>query len=457
MTEKSTGLTRRKILGGTAALAAAAAAGAGGTFALLSDTEQSTNNSLSVGTLDLATEGTESATTTLSVSNEGTGTSGQVSTEVNNQGSLDGFLNFDVGTVDDKENGVVDDAEQVSGENGGSPGELAQYVTFRLGYDGNDNGTLGSDEIVAEGRLSDGGRNYLMDNVQFNPNVPIPAGGDRDFYLEWEIDGDAGNEVQSDSVEVDFTFELLERERGADVVLTGNTTYGQGAGFAEAWDTTADSGTPDIAHSGSGAWGTVDHGSGSYKQGFYFAGDFSSISPLKGYTIDQIAEISYWLYEPNPLNGNDIYLVIYTRPEGDGNDGDSWYDSRLEALPTNANGGGSPNFTPGQWNMFSTSGSASNTLVFDDNGHKTGNSVGGPILPTLSDLQNNVPLDWGNYDSSPSQGDTDTSDNTIDYANQEVLALSLQTNSTSPELKAWIDDITVELTTGEELTIDLEP
>jgi hypothetical protein len=47
---------------------------------------------------------------------------------------------------------------------------------------------------------------------------------------------------------------------------------------------------------------------------------------------------------------------------------------------------------------------------------------------------------------------------TRDYRDREVLALSLQTNSTSGQsLEAFIDDITLKLTTGEELTIDLDP
>lgn len=444
MTDRTIELTRRNVLAGLTAVGAAGVAGAGGTFALLSDTEASDNNTLSVGTLNLTTNGNESATTTLNASEVGTGTSGSATLTVNNTGTLDGRLNFGVSAIRNLENGLVNDAElDDPDENGGSPGELSQYVSLRLGYDNNDNGNLNSSEAVVDGSL-DG-----MKNVQFNPNVSISAAGSKDFVIEWEIDEDAGSEVQSDSVEIDFDLELLERAQGADVVLTGDTPYGQGAGFAFPWDTTTDSGTPDIAHRGSGAWGTVDHSSSGteYKQGFYFAGDFSAISTLSGYTVDEIAEISYWLYEPNPLNGNDIYLLIYTRPEGDGNDGGSFYDSRLVALPTNANGAGSPNFTPGEWNKFSTRNSASNTLVFDDSGHKSGNNIGGPVLPTLSDLRSGS-LDWTNYDSSLSS--------TFDYRNQEVLALSLQTNSTSPELQAWIDDIVVKLTTGETLTIDLE-
>ena len=462
MSKNTIELTRRKVLGSAAALTAAVGAGAGGTFAMMSDTEQSTNNSLATGTLNLQTGGTEAATTTFSAADLGTGSTGTASSTVNNAGSLAGYLNFDVDEVRDFENGIANDAEaNAPGEQSGQ-GELSQYVTVRLGYDGNDNGNFNSSEIVTEGSLEG------MENVQFNPNVPISAGSSKEFFVEWEIDEEAGNEVQSDSVEVDFTLELLERERGADVVLTGDTPYGQGAGFAFPWDTTADGNTPDIAHSGSGVWGTVDHSSSGtgnavpnendnevYKQGFYFAGDFSSVSTLSGYTVDEIAEISYWLYEDSQLAGNDIYLLIYTRPEGDGQDGESWYDSRLVALPTNANRE-SPNFTPGEWNEFSTRNSASNTLVFDDSGHKSGDSVSGPYLPTLSDLRSG-PINWTTYDSSPTPDEGGSTPNTIDYRDQEVKALSLQTNSTSPDLEAWIDDVTVELTTGETLTIDLEP
>jgi predicted ribosomally synthesized peptide with SipW-like signal peptide len=436
MTERDITLTRRRILGSVAALGAAGAAGAGGTYAVLSDTEQSTDNSLSAGTLNLRTGGSESATTTLSASNNGTGSSGVASTTVNNVGSLDGVLNFDVGAITDLENGIVNDPESdAAAENGGSPGELSEYVTFRLGYDSNADGSFDDAETVVEGSL--GG----MENVQFNPNVPIPAGSDREFFVEWEIDGDAGNEIQSDSIEVDFTFELLERGGAADVVLSGSTPYGQGAGFAFPWDTTT-----SVAHTGSGAWGTVDHSSSnsSYKQGFYFAGDFSAISTLSGYTVSEIDTISYWLYEDSPLDGVDIYLNIYTRPEDDGDDA-AWYDSRLQALPSEANRG-SPNFTPGAWNEFTTDTGATNTLVWSDTG-RGGNF--NQDLPTLDNVQSGA-VDWSNWGASLSQ--------THDYRDEEVMALSLQTGSGSGvDLEAYIDDITVELTTGETLTVDLEP
>jgi predicted ribosomally synthesized peptide with SipW-like signal peptide len=267
----------------------------------------------------------------------------------------------------------------------------------------------------------------------------------------WWVPLDHGNEIQSDSASFSLGLytEQCRHNDGEGMApeatpLSIDSPQGQGGGFANAWDT-----SETLAHVGSGSWGTIDRsGQGSYKQGFYFAGDYDNIDALPStYTVADIEEISYWLHEPTPLDGNDIYLLIYTRPEGDGNDGGSFYDSRLVALPSNANGS-SPNFTPGEWNKFSTESGASNTLVFDDSGHKPTNNVGGPSLPTLADLQGG-PVDWTNYDSSLSD--------TYDYRNQEVLALSLQTNSTSPELEAYVDDVTVTLVNGDTLRLDLEP
>jgi predicted ribosomally synthesized peptide with SipW-like signal peptide len=429
-------LSRRKALGGIAALTAAGAAGAGGTYALLSDTEQSTDNTLSAGTLNLVAGGTnDSPTTTLTVTNGGTGSSGRGTTTVTNVGSLDGYLNFDVGQVTDAENGSNDPEREAEGGSVGSEGELSEFLTLRLGYDTTGDGTLQDDEVVAEGSI-DG-----MEHVQFNPGVTVSGnGGTREFVAEWEIDDEAGNEVQSDEVEVDFTFELVERQTEADVVLTGDTPYGQGAGFANAWDTSG-----SLAHTGSGSWGTIDHSpQSSYKQGFYFAGEFSSTESLPDYTVSDIAEISYWLYEPDSLDGVDIYLNIYTEAEGDGDDAASWYDSRLQALPSKANNG-SPNFTPGEWNEFNTRDSAGNTLAWSDTG-RGGNFV--TPLPKLSDLRSQQ-LDWSNYGGNLSI--------THDYRDETVRALSLQTGSQSGvDLEAYIDDVTVELLSGETVTYDLE-
>jgi len=220
--------------------------------------------------------------------------------------------------------------------------------------------------------------------------------------------------------------------------LSIDSSQGQGEGFANPWDV-----SETLAHVGTGSWGTVDRsgqGPNSYKQGFYFAPEFDGTA----YTVADIQDISYWLYEPTALGGVDIYLNIYTRAESDGNDA-GWYDSRLQALPSESNGG-TPNFTPGEWNEFSTASGASNTLTWSDTG-RSGNF--NQPLPTLDDVQSG-PVDWSTYGANASF--------THDYRDEEVFALSLQTGSQSGvDLEAYIDDVTVTLTSGETLRLDLEP
>jgi predicted ribosomally synthesized peptide with SipW-like signal peptide len=266
----------------------------------------------------------------------------------------------------------------------------------------------------------------------------------------WWLPIDHGNEVQSDSVTFDLGFytEQCRHNDGEGMApeatsLSIDSPQGQGGGFANPWDV-----SETLAHTGSGSWGTISRDPqsvDSYKQGFYFAGDFDDVDVLPStYTVADIEEVSYWLYEPTALEGVDIYLNIYTRAENDGDDA-AWYDSRLQALPSEANGG-SPNFTPGEWNEFSTAGGASNTLTWSDTG-RGGNF--NQSLPTLDDVQSG-PVDWSTYGANVSF--------THDYRDEEVLALSLQTGSVSGiDLEAYIDDVTVTLTSGETLRLDLEP
>jgi len=90
-------LSRRKVLGGVLTVGAASAATGAGTMALFSDSEESNNNSVQAGTLDLTVGGNNSST--LSVSNIAPGDSGRTAIAVNNAGSLDGSLDVNVSDV----------------------------------------------------------------------------------------------------------------------------------------------------------------------------------------------------------------------------------------------------------------------------------------------------------------------------------------------------------------------
>ena len=402
-----------------------------------------------------------------------------------------GYIWMNSGRVSASENGLTEperedeDEDQTLDEDGnvvpkteGDDGvvELLDEVQVAIWHDDGDN-VLMDEELVssphdvessdtitlsrADAMIFRGTLREVFEALSAAQGIPLDADSStsgRDCYpnsttrhvaFAWWLPVDTGNEIQTDSVEFDLGFytEQCRHNDGSGqapeelLTLTGDSPQGQGSGFANPWDTST-----SLAHRGSGSWGTVDHSSNnsSYKQGFYFGGQFSNLDVLPEFTVGDIAEISYWLHEPTALAGNDIYLNIYTQPEGDGDDGASWYDSRLQALPSDANQG-SPNFTPGEWNKFSTSASASNTLVWSDTGH--GGAINQP-LPTLDELQAG-PLDWSAYGGGQST--------TRDYRDETILALSLQTNSTSPGLVANVDDVTVRLESGAELVLDLEP
>lgn len=90
-------LNRRRVLGALGTVGVASAGAGAGTFALFSDTESSTGNSVQAGTLDLTLGNGGSAT--LSASNVAPGDSGSDVLQVNNDGNIDGSLDVNVSNV----------------------------------------------------------------------------------------------------------------------------------------------------------------------------------------------------------------------------------------------------------------------------------------------------------------------------------------------------------------------
>ncbi|MFB6176159.1 MAG: TasA family protein, partial [Halobaculum sp.] len=147
-------LTRRRVLGGALTVGAASAATGAGTLALFSDTEQSSGNTVSAGTLDLTADGDDDATTTLSVggSTVEPGASGSGATTLSNAGSIDGFANFDVSTVQQNENGQTEPERPVdnsggdpgtgSGELGGLIPDTWSTLDVRYGFDTTGDGNI---------------------------------------------------------------------------------------------------------------------------------------------------------------------------------------------------------------------------------------------------------------------------------------------------------------------------
>jgi predicted ribosomally synthesized peptide with SipW-like signal peptide len=478
---KKIGLTRRQALAGLGTIGIASAGAGLGTTALFSDEESFDGNTITAGTLDMSVTATVEAAndywkeqvtledleatadgeavTGLQVNDVKPGDWGIICFEID-VGDNPGYVRTTTEGLTTSENGYTE-PEPTEGDDENDPndedgaGELQDFMLAEVyrSFDASDDSDpprshlspSGGDPVAPEGST-------VWDTyTTFSTGVPmlesdgslmeVGSGADAaEWCLLLYLPEDVGNRVQSDGFSFDLVFEA-EQVRNNDnpfqpLVLDGGTAQGQGAGFANPWDTTT-----SVAHSGSGAWGTVDHSpASSYKQGFYFP-----MHSLPDFTVSDIDDVSYWLYEPTALDGVDIYLNIYTAPEGDGDDAASWYDSRLQALPSEANGG-SPNFTPGSWNEFSTESGASNTLTWSDTGR--GGNFNQP-LPELADIQSGS-VDWSTYGANASFSH--------DYSDEEVWGLSLQVGSQSGiDLEAYIDDVRVELASGDVLEMNLEP
>ena len=196
-------------------------------------------------------------------------------------------------------------------------------------------------------------------------------------------------------------------------------------------------GTNDASHLGSGCWEAVK----DQKMELYIDPTVAPFSSLDSFTIDEIASISYWTNKPGAEGDVDFYLAIYTVP--DGNDDYGWYGYRLNGEPYFSD---SLNAAANTWNEWNTD-VGTNQLTFFDTA-KTG-TYGFYGQPTLQDLQATDSFDWSGYYSCASTA--------INYGAETVKFISFQTGSGWMDtFEGYLDYITITLTTGESLTIDLE-
>jgi predicted ribosomally synthesized peptide with SipW-like signal peptide len=189
MSESKLELNRRRVLGGIVTVGAAAAAAGAGTVALFSDTEESTNNTVSAGTLDLGGDGTNSAVTTVSVSNVAPGDSGGGTTSLKNVGTIDGVVDLEFSTPTNNE-GANPDAETDTG----SPGDLGSVLEVTV--------SLGSTTV------RDDTFNNVFDGNDDDTNVPLTAGSTKTLSVDWTLPSGTGNDIQGDEVLGDITIEL---------------------------------------------------------------------------------------------------------------------------------------------------------------------------------------------------------------------------------------------------------
>jgi spore coat-associated protein N len=179
-----------------------------GTYAYFSDTESSTGNTLTAGTLDLNIEGGDIAVTTFDVSDVAPGDNGTASSTLANVGSLAGEL--DIATS------VVSNTPGAGGEFGGGSGELGASAQIAMYLDVDQSGTWTAGDI---GLQSDGSTYTFPTSLDYDEIddyasetwdavETMNASASDDIFVDWGVPTTAGNEIQGDSVSFDITFTL---------------------------------------------------------------------------------------------------------------------------------------------------------------------------------------------------------------------------------------------------------
>lgn len=181
------------------------------TQALFTDTETSTENNFTTGTLDMSVDGNNgTAFDSIVVDNIGAdGTvNGTRTWTINNSGSLPGVLSFAVTDLANLENGCNEPeakVDQTCDDPGINQGELGDAITTNVVLnDGTTSSTVVNTDL-ATANMSQ----YASQWDTNAANTVIPAGGSVTITMNWANDPQSyGNEIQSDSLNYQVQFDL---------------------------------------------------------------------------------------------------------------------------------------------------------------------------------------------------------------------------------------------------------
>jgi spore coat-associated protein N len=197
----------KKILGLTLATLLVMTFVSGGTWAYFNDTESSSNNSLTAGTLDLNIEGGDSAVTTFSVDSAVPGDSGSGSDTLANVGDLNGELDIEFSAITNTGGSGGGEFEDGIG-NLGAVAEIAAFIdvdqsgTWNSGDIGlKSDGTTYNDSVALDYDAIDDYDSQTWDAIE-----TLAASSTDDFIIMWRIPAGAGNDIQGDSVSFDIAF-----------------------------------------------------------------------------------------------------------------------------------------------------------------------------------------------------------------------------------------------------------
>jgi len=183
-----------------------------GTYSYFSDTETSSGNTFTAGTLDLKVNGKDDPDVfRIEVGPIYCGWSKEYRWTLKNDGNLDGILWFEIVNVVNADNGVTEPEMGSPGEDGIELGELGDYLLHKMNffkpgtYQDSSRPRIGSqtgsniDHWISLNSVK-GLKLYYENN--------LGAGKEKDLCIVFKVNGDVGNCIQGDSVTFDIVFHL---------------------------------------------------------------------------------------------------------------------------------------------------------------------------------------------------------------------------------------------------------
>jgi predicted ribosomally synthesized peptide with SipW-like signal peptide len=198
-----------KILISLMTIALVGALVGGGIYAYFSDTETSTGNTFSAGTLDLNLDSGNTNVVKFNVSNASPGSSGGGTWTVTNAGTTDGYL--DLETVGITQGiGTTTDPELVNEPTGLDNAQLGTYLMVHMFIDANNNGNWDAGETDILGtNATPVAINTIAGN--YSLDLFLTASATNYVTLRWSVPVSADNRIQGDSVILGMTFDLQQR------------------------------------------------------------------------------------------------------------------------------------------------------------------------------------------------------------------------------------------------------
>lgn len=181
----------------------------GGIYAYFSDTETSTGNTFTAGTLDLNLDGGNTNIVKFAVGDVAPGSGGHGTWTVSNVGSIDGYLDLEsVGITEGA--GTSTDPELADEPTHADTTQLGNYLMAHLFVDTNNNGTWNSGETDIFGTNASPAAIKTIAS-SYDLNLSLTHGSTNYITLAWSVPGATDNRIQGDNVTLGMTFELQQQ------------------------------------------------------------------------------------------------------------------------------------------------------------------------------------------------------------------------------------------------------